>query len=87
MDQEVQLSDSTFASFPKIFNQLWVMPAEVEERGNFVHALKIIKIEIQIIVLEEQETRPTLAGRLPKEPVVSIRPKNPKLVLLDFEAA
>lgn len=100
-DQEVWLSDATFASCPKIFNQLWVIHAEVEERvvpliyclmigtksESYVRALKIIKQEMQKIALEENEAKATSAGRPPKDPISSIRLKNPKVVLLDFEAA
>ncbi|KAJ9060111.1 hypothetical protein DSO57_1034337 [Entomophthora muscae] len=99
-DQEVWPSDATFASFPKIFDQLWALHAKVEERvvpliyflvietkqENYLDALKIITKEIQKMVLEEQETRPTPAGRPPKDPAASIRLKNPDLVPLDFEA-
>ncbi|KAJ9056397.1 hypothetical protein DSO57_1033445 [Entomophthora muscae] len=60
-DQEVWLSDVTFASCPKIFNQLWVIHVELEERvvpliyclmigtkqENYVRTLKIIKKEIR----------------------------------------
>ncbi|KAJ9075274.1 hypothetical protein DSO57_1037690 [Entomophthora muscae] len=58
----------TFFSFLKIFNYLWVIHAEVEERvvplihclmigpkqENYVYVLNIIKKEIQTIVLGEQ---------------------------------
>ncbi|KAJ9085299.1 hypothetical protein DSO57_1015319 [Entomophthora muscae] len=82
-DQEVQLSDEAFASCPKIFNQLWVIHVEVEERvvpliyfsmietkqKSYVGALKIAKEDIQRVVLEEQEIRLTSTERPPKDPV------------------
>ncbi|KAJ9049930.1 hypothetical protein DSO57_1019421 [Entomophthora muscae] len=66
--QDVWLSDTIFFSCPKIFNQLWIIHGEVEERvvpliyclmirtkqENYLPALKIIKKEIQKIVLDEQ---------------------------------
>ncbi|KAJ9065982.1 hypothetical protein DSO57_1014226 [Entomophthora muscae] len=74
-DQEVWPPDATFASCPRIFDQIWALHAEVEVRvvpliycpmietkqENYVGALKIITKEIQKIVLEEQETSPTPA--------------------------
>ncbi|KAJ9072054.1 hypothetical protein DSO57_1031153 [Entomophthora muscae] len=56
------------------------------KQENYVYALKIIKKKIQKIVLEEQETKPTSAGKPHKDPVASIRLTNTNLVLLDFEA-
>ncbi|KAJ9067188.1 hypothetical protein DSO57_1002251 [Entomophthora muscae] len=85
-------------AFPKISNQLWVIHAEVEERvvpliycpmvktkqESYLNVLKVIKEEMQTTFLEEQETRPTSAGRPPKDNVVSIRLNKLTLVPLNF---
>ncbi|KAJ9048199.1 hypothetical protein DSO57_1015682 [Entomophthora muscae] len=84
-----------------IFNQLWIIHVELEERvvsliyclmigtkqKSYIHTLEIIRKEFYNIVLEEQGTKPTSAGRPSKNLIGSIRIKSPKLVLLDFEAA
>ncbi|KAJ9059406.1 hypothetical protein DSO57_1002404 [Entomophthora muscae] len=99
-DQEVWILDATFVGQPKIFNQLQFILAEVEGRAvpliqclmietkkeNYVSNLKFIKKEIQEIVLVEQKTEPTPAGRPPNDLIALIRLKNAKLVLFDFEA-
>ncbi|KAJ9076245.1 hypothetical protein DSO57_1028138 [Entomophthora muscae] len=80
-DQNIWLSNTTFNSCPKNFNQLWIIHAEVEKRvvpliyclmigtkqENYVSALKIIKKEIPNIDLAKKYTKPVLAGRPPRD--------------------
>ncbi|KAJ9072039.1 hypothetical protein DSO57_1031386 [Entomophthora muscae] len=64
-----------------------LLPHDCTKQESYVCALKIIKKKIQKIVLEKQKTKPTSARGPPKDPIGSTRLKNPKIVLLDFEAA
>ncbi|KAJ9058044.1 hypothetical protein DSO57_1016385 [Entomophthora muscae] len=89
------------SNYPVISVTLWGIHAGVEGRGmaivyylkvgtkqeNYGCILKIVEREVQKIILEEQEAKPALAGRLPRDLVSLTWLKDPKLARLGFEAA